>query len=159
VRVAALVGRGWLRLAATLSCLGKETTMDLKLYFDDYKKNVAKLEKEHPDGVVHVTSLFQRDRGSTPGSTASATCTNAARVITDGTHREATEEEIDAFYQRQQDELRKNIRAEQAKKQQYMVVMGEGNPLSNATIVPAQHGRTEKPAPLSPVKTSTEKTS
>ena len=74
---------------------------------------------------MYVTSLFHRERNSTPGSTLSATCRNAARVITDGTHREATQEEIDGFMRHQQEQLRKNTQSEQMNKKQYIVVVDQ----------------------------------
>ena len=99
--------------------------MNLKDYFSDLRKVEAELVGEHPDGIVFVTSLFHRERNSTPGSTLSATCRNAARVITDGTHRRATQEEIDGFARRQQEELRRNTVAEQKNKRQYIVVVDQ----------------------------------
>lgn len=99
--------------------------MDLKEYFKDARAEEARLEDAHPDGVVHVTSLFHRERNSTPGSTLSATPHNAARVITDGTHREATQEEVDGFRRHQQEQLHKNAAAEQANKKQYIVVVNQ----------------------------------
>ena len=99
--------------------------MDLRAYFGDLHAKEAELEKKFPEGVVHVTSLFHRERNSTPGSTLSATCRNAARVITDGTHREATQEEIDGFMRHQQDQLRRNTQSEQMNKKQYIVVVDQ----------------------------------
>ena len=99
--------------------------MNLREYFDDFRRVESQLEKEHADGVVYVTSVFHRERNSTPGSTLSATCRNAARVITDGTHRLATEEEIKGFLAHQQTELRKNAASEQKNKRQYIVVVDQ----------------------------------
>lgn len=99
--------------------------MDLKEYYNDLRKHEARLEVKHPDGIVYVTSVFHRERNSTAGSTLSATCRNAARVLTDGTHREATDDEISSFLQRQQDELRRNAAAEQKNKRQYIVVVDQ----------------------------------
>jgi hypothetical protein len=99
--------------------------MDLKTYYNDLRAKDAELVLIHPDGVVYVTSLFHRERNSTPGSTLSATTHNAARVITDGTHREATQEEIDGFLQHQQNELRRNAATEQKNKRQYIVVVDQ----------------------------------
>ena len=99
--------------------------MNLKDYYNDLRKVEADLEKRFPEGVVHVTSVFQRERNSTPGCTLSAACRNAARVITDGTHREATPAEIEAFLKHQQDELRKNTVSEQKNKRQYIVVVDQ----------------------------------
>jgi hypothetical protein len=109
--------------------------MDLKQYYLEMRAKAVELAAKHPDGIVHVTSVFYRERNSTPGSTASATCYNAARVLTDGTHREATEGEIEAFYQHQQDELEKHTRAEQQKKKQFLVVTDTAvSPMPSATI-------------------------
>lgn len=122
--------------------------MDLKEYFTDFRKIEAKLSQDHPDNIVHVTSKFYRERNSTEGSTASATCRNAARVIADGTHRESSEDEIEAFYEHQQKELEKNSRSEQLKKQQYVVVTGSPLESPNATIVPGpRSARAQRPAP------------
>lgn len=116
--------------------------MDLKQYFSDLRATEAELLKNHPNRVVYVTSVFYRERNSTPGDTASATPSNAARVITDGTHREATEAEVKNFLAHQQQELEKNVRAEQQKKQQYVVVTGGTNTLQpvNATVLPGTKG-------------------
>ncbi len=123
--------------------------MDLKQYFTDLNEKEAELKSKHADNIVHVTSLFYRERNSTPGTTASANCRNAARVITDGTHREATEDEVAAFYDRQDEELKRNIKSEQTKKQQYVIVTGGASvePV-NATVVPAQRGRRQESKPV-----------
>jgi hypothetical protein len=97
--------------------------MDLKAYFEDLHNEEAKLKAKHPEGLVHVTSLFHREKNSTPGSTLGASCRNAARVITDGTHREATPEEVEGFLRHQQDQLRRNSLSEQVNKKQYFVVV------------------------------------
>jgi hypothetical protein len=99
--------------------------MDLRVYFDDMNAKEADLKQKYPNGVVHVTSLFHRERNSTPGSVLSATRRNAARVITDGTHRESTADEIRGFNQHQQEELERSTVAEQLKKKQYIVVVDQ----------------------------------
>lgn len=99
--------------------------MNLKEYYSDMGREKAKLEQKHPDGVVYVTSLYSRDRNSTPGCTLSASCYNAARVITDGTHRESTREEVDGFLNHQQSQRVMVAKAEQLKKQQYMIVVDQ----------------------------------
>lgn len=117
--------------------------MDLKQYYIDLNQNQAKLEIQFPDGIVHVTSLFYRERNSTPGHTSSATHRNAARVITDGTHRVATEPEINDFYQRQEDQRLAVVRSEQQKKRQFVVMVDGGvaetiqrQPLKNSAPAP-----------------------
>ena len=126
--------------------------MDLKEYFDDKRATMEQLRKKYPNNLVHVTSKFYRERNSTEGATASANYANAARVITDGTHREATEAEIAKFYEQQQRELEKNTRSEQSKKQQYVIVTDNSSSLSNATVVPAQKGKPETAAPVKPAE-------
>jgi hypothetical protein len=131
--------------------------MDLKAYYSELSEKEAELLKgSGKNKVVYVTSKFYRERNSTPGSTVSATPANAARVITDGTHQLATQEEIAKFIKHQNDELTKNIRAEQSKKQQYVVVTsnakaefgidddGDAAAVANAAVVPAQKGTPEK---------------
>jgi len=108
--------------------------VNLTEYYNDKKKEVAGLEKlvvseaspaVTPDGVVYVTSLFHRERNSTPGCTLTASISNAARVITDGTHRVATEGEIRNFLNHQQREFVKNSASEQKNKRQYIVVVDQ----------------------------------
>jgi hypothetical protein len=101
--------------------------MDLRSYFDDLNATEAKLRAKSGslNGEVFVTSLFHRERNSTPGNVISATYRNAARVITDGTHRESTKEEIESFKAHQQEELEKSTVAEQLKKKQYIVVVDQ----------------------------------
>jgi hypothetical protein len=123
--------------------------VDLKEYYRDLHAIEADLEKRHDDGIVYVTSLFHRERNSTPGSTLSATCRNAARVITDGTHREATSEEVDAFLLHQQDQLRRNAKAEQMNKKQYIVVVDQ-----KETFEPVFAGAVEASKPLGKAKAS-----
>jgi hypothetical protein len=96
--------------------------MDLHRYYEDLRTTEADLSKANRTNVVYVTSLFHRDRNSTEGQTHSASCRNAARVITDGTHRVATEAEIAAFLAHQQEELQRNTLSEQGKKQVLFVV-------------------------------------
>jgi hypothetical protein len=97
--------------------------MDLNAYFADKRVCEAELRQGRPHNVVYITSLFHRDRNSTAGTTVSASCANAARVITDGTHRIATPDEIKAFQDRQQEELRRNTVSEQMNKRQFFVVL------------------------------------
>jgi len=114
--------------------------MDLGTYFRDLKVNEAALmasrrgKDGHVENVVHVTSLFHRERNSTAGTTIGATIANAARVITDGTHREATPDEIAAFRAHQQDELERSTVAEQLKKKQYIVVVDQKDSAESAVF-------------------------
>lgn len=114
--------------------------MDLKLYYQDLRatEEVLRSKSRATDGVVYVTSVYHREKNSTAGQTLSAEPRNAARVITDGTHREATKDEVAAFHEQQQIELRKNVKMEQLKKQQYIVVVDQHQPNQAAAV----HGLT-----------------
>ena len=111
--------------------------MNLQEYYQDLRKVLAKLENEHADdnGVVYVTSLFHRERNSTPGCTLSASCRNAARVITDGTHRLAEPSEIKAFLDHQQDQLKRNTQAEQANRKQFIVVVNDKDATAESSVL------------------------
>jgi len=99
--------------------------MDLRAYFADKHAKMAELEKTSPGGVVYVTSLFNRERNSQAGSTLSATVENAARVITDGTHRLATQDEVDAFIKMQEKNREAAARSEQERTKQVVVFVDE----------------------------------
>jgi hypothetical protein len=116
--------------------------MDLRQYFMDKREEEAKLKQQFPEGVVYVTSKFYRERNSTAGAVFSATISNAARVITDGTHRVSEEPEIRSFLDHQEKELRKHAMAEQGKRQQYMVITSGVTPQEamNSTVVPGRRG-------------------
>ena len=122
--------------------------MDLRAYFNDLAGEEAKLKEKHrkDSGVVHVTSLFHRERNSTPGTVISATVHNAARVITDGTHRESTPEEIQAFKEHQQEELERSTVAEQLKKKQYIVVVDQKENASTSVFAAKSQRETTKEA-------------
>ncbi len=108
--------------------------MDLRAYFNDLRGTEAELEQVAKDGVVYVTSVFHREKNSTPGSTLSATPRNAARVITDGTHRQATSDEVKAFFAHQRKQLEHTTKMEQLKKQQYIVVVDQHQPSQSAML-------------------------
>jgi len=124
--------------------------VNLQEYYGDLRAKRAELERKYPSGEVFVTSLFHRERNSTAGAVCSATLYNAARVITDGTHREATKEEIDLFLQHQQDQLRRNTAAEQATRKQFIVVLDKDNLPATLTPPPPAQAQpaTGKPQPV-----------
>ena len=99
--------------------------MDLRAYYNDKHAKMAELEKSSPNGAVYVTSLFNRERNSQAGATLSATIENAARVITDGTHRLATQEEVDAFIKMQEKNRAAVARSEQERTKQVVVFVDE----------------------------------
>lgn len=111
---------------------------DIAKFYSDLRKLQASLEAEYPTGVVHVTSVENRQLNSLPGVTLSATAYNAARVITEGTHRLATKEEIAAFHTLQQDNHREASMAEQRRNKQFVVVV---DPTQLAKTIPPQSQR------------------
>jgi hypothetical protein len=113
--------------------------MDLIQYYNDLNKIAAKLEQDFPNQPVYVTSTFNRDRNSTAGVTLSASYRNAARVITDGTHRIATPAEVAKFIEMQEKNLENSIKAEQRKNKQFVVMVDPAAAgLSNFSPQPQQ---------------------
>ena len=112
--------------------------MDLKEYYTERRTLEADLEKEFPEDIVYVTSVRHRERNSLAGKTLSASYANAARVITDGTHRLSTASEVRGFLDLQNQNRMRAVKAEQAKKQQYIVVMDDKNP-TDAGLEGANH--------------------
>jgi len=97
--------------------------MDLREYFGELRVTEKDLEKKHPNRVVYVTSVKNSMKNSTPGATFSTTPYNAARGITDETHRLATDDEIQAFIDHQERNRVTNQRSEASKKKEIVVVM------------------------------------
>jgi hypothetical protein len=60
------------------------------------------LDAEHPSGFMHITSVENWAKGSTPGSVAEANTLIAATAIVNGTARPSTESEIADFHRRQE---------------------------------------------------------
>lgn len=102
--------------------------MDAKEYFQDLRQTEAGLTKKYKGNLVHVTSVKNREKNSTSGSTMSADAYNAARVITDGTHRIATSEEIKSFIDLQERNRVSAIKSEQRKRQQLVVLTDDRQP-------------------------------
>ena len=113
--------------------------MDLRSYFTDLNAKQAELVDKFGSNPVYVTSIFNRDRGSVEGTTLTASPRNAARVITDGTHREATKEEIAKFLAHQQTNLTEIMKSEQRKKQQFVVMMTPAEAGLSGLTVPPQY--------------------
>lgn len=118
--------------------------MDLKEYYRDLHATEAQLEKEFPGGIVYVTSVRHREKNSVAGQTLSASYANAARVITDGTHRLSTPDEVRGFIELQKNNRMKSAQAEQAKKQQYIVVV-DGEKSTDAGLMGLDHKQLQPP--------------
>lgn len=103
--------------------------MDLTAYFAEKREIAAHLVDVYgKNGVVHITSLRHRESGTTAGTTLSATIDNAARVIANGTHREATRAEITAFMQHQERNRVTSMTMEQARKREFVVMVDSQAP-------------------------------
>jgi hypothetical protein len=129
--------------------------MDLKEYYSEIRGVETGLEKKH-GMTLFITSIKNRDRGSTPGSTFIAKPYNAARAIVDETHREATEQEIKEFLEHQERNRIQSARSEALKRKEVVVVMDRGgNDLpsqSNDLVEAAMQASSAGPRAPAPVK-------
>lgn len=97
--------------------------MDLREYFGELRKTETRLIDKFPNRVVFVTSVKNSSKNSTAGATYSTTPYNAARGLTDETHRESTTDEIEAFMAHQENNRVETQRSEAKKRKEIVVVM------------------------------------
>jgi hypothetical protein len=71
--------------------------MDIRAFNEDVRQAAAQLFREYPSGFLFVTSLPIRGYPGS-GRTVEVTCSAAGKLLTEGTHRVATPEEIEAFH-------------------------------------------------------------
>lgn len=83
---------------------------DLQTYYQDIRAKRAELTKDFIDGWCMVMSVYNREKNSTAGTLTQVSVERAAQVITDGTHRLASDAEI-ATYTKAQEEQRAVIAA------------------------------------------------
>jgi hypothetical protein len=103
--------------------------MDIHSFYKDVRAKEAELEKNYPDRVVHITSLENKEKNVTSGATCSSTPRMAAERIVNGTHRIATQDEIDGFLRLQAVNRDNTLRAEIQKRNQIVTVLpGEAFP-------------------------------
>ena len=100
--------------------------MDLVEYFRNVRSEEKLLDQKHPNRVVYITSVKNSAKNSLAGMTVSATPYNAARAITDETHREASDTEIKLFLEHQERNRLDTQRSETRKKKEIVVVMDRG---------------------------------
>jgi len=74
-------------------------------YFSDLRALRDTLNARYPDSCLLVVSVTNRLKGSTGGTITEVDTANGARIILDGTHREANAQEIQLY--RQEQELRR----------------------------------------------------
>lgn len=99
--------------------------MQVKEYYSDIHKLQRELEEEFESGEIFLTSVFNRDKNSVAGCVSTASPENAARVIVDGTHRLSTDDEVKEYKKMLEDNRVAIAKAEQQKKQQYIVVVDQ----------------------------------
>jgi hypothetical protein len=71
-------------------------------YFSAIRQQRAALTPQFPDGACLVISIRLAGRPSPAGSICEVNIDNAARLITEGTHRLASKEEIQSFREEQE---------------------------------------------------------
>lgn len=71
--------------------------MDIPAFRAAIRAKRSELAADYPDGCLYVTSLNNRLYNTTAGKVCEVTVDNAARLLTQETHRIATESEIAAF--------------------------------------------------------------
>lgn len=118
-------------------------------FWQDKAKTQADLTKRYPEGALFVTSVHNRSTGSTTGTVSAVSLDNAARLITMGTHRESTEEEVAAHAKQE------TINARQAREAE--VRAGRGDPVDKAATIELairkmmrEDDETSKPGPVQP---------
>ena len=71
--------------------------MDIRAFNEDVRQAAAQLFREYPSGFLFVTSLPIRGYPGS-GRTVEVTCNAAGKLLTEGSHRVATDEEISSYY-------------------------------------------------------------
>jgi hypothetical protein len=76
--------------------------MNNESYYSDLRAKTNALAAQYPDGCLLVVSVSNRLKGSTGGTIAEVDTANGARIILDGTHREANPEEARLYREAQE---------------------------------------------------------
>jgi hypothetical protein len=71
--------------------------MNLQNYYREIRERKQELSGLHPDGCCLVISLERKDRAITGGTISEVSLDNAAKILTEGTHRLVTEAEQEAY--------------------------------------------------------------
>ena len=72
--------------------------MNTQQYYAAIREKQEALTKQFPKGYCLVVSVLNREKNSTAGTFCEVLVPEAARLITDGTHRTVTDEESSAYY-------------------------------------------------------------
>lgn len=79
--------------------------MNNAIYYATIRAKGDELTKQNPSGFCLIVSVHNLQKNSTAGNIAEVSNYNAARFITEGTHRVATDTEVQT-YQQQQSSIR-----------------------------------------------------
>ncbi len=74
--------------------------MDLKAFRRDVQRKLLELEAAHPSGYVYLTSLDNRERNISAGTTTEVTLQNAAVTLCWRSHELSTPDQIEGYHQR-----------------------------------------------------------
>lgn|ERR1019366_2285300 len=102
--------------------------MTSETYYSDLRAKKDSLAAQYPDGCLLVASVANRLRGSTAGNVCEVDIANGARLLLDGTHREANPEEVQLFREAQELQARVTTDPLQAARKQFgLLVKGTSN--------------------------------
>lgn len=97
---------------------------NIQEFWQEVRRIEADLRQKH-GGEVFVTSILNRDKNTSAGHTCSASPYLAAMGIVSQTHQLSTPEQIAAFKELQEKNLRTTQMEEQRKHKQYVVVVNQ----------------------------------
>jgi hypothetical protein len=95
--------------------------MDLQAYWAGIKQQRAALDVAYPCGSVTLVSIANADKGTVAGNVTEVANDNAARCLAEGTHQIASEEDIEGWKARQEDNRRLSSEVEFRTRGQFFV--------------------------------------
>jgi hypothetical protein len=105
----------------------------------EYWQTVRKIASDLPE-AVYLTSLDSRTRGTQAGAVCLCSREIAARRIAEGTHRVATEAEVEQYKAHLEAERRRIVEEDYRRKQQF-ALPSELAELVRAAVEPRARGR------------------
>lgn len=82
--------------------------MNTQEYYATLRTKQEDLSIRHPSGFCLVVSVFNAQKQSAPGNLCEVTIADAARLLFEQTHREATEDEAAIYAEKQDAERMRN---------------------------------------------------
>jgi len=86
----------------------KTNNMNSQQYYAILRTKQDDLAIRHPSGFCLVVSVFNSQKQSAPGNLCEVSIADAARLLYEGTHREATEDEAAIYAEKQDAERMRN---------------------------------------------------